>query len=57
MLTGPYFKYKTYSDLFNHPYWKKAAYMDLLTKKIRMIFTLIVFYLVSSWLFPLSVSN
>ncbi|VVC42300.1 Membrane bound O-acyl transferase, MBOAT [Cinara cedri] len=57
ILTGPYFKYKTYSDLFNNHYWKKAAYMDLLIKKIRMILALIVFYLVSSWMFPLSEFN
>jgi len=33
ILTGPYFKYQTYWDLFNRDYWKKAAYINLLLKK------------------------
>lgn len=56
-ILGPYFKYHTYWDLFNHNYWKKAAYVNLLIKKIRLIPILIICYLTTSWMFPLSVSN
>jgi len=57
MLLGPYFKYRTYWDLFNHDYWKKATYTNLLIKKIRLVPPLIVCYLVTTWMFPLSVSK
>lgn len=56
-IIGPYFKYRTYWDLFNHNYWRKAAYINILIKKIRMIPTLIVCYLITSWMFPLNVSK
>ncbi|XP_060859646.1 lysophospholipid acyltransferase 7 [Metopolophium dirhodum] len=54
ILTGPYFKYRTYWDLFNHNYWRKATYINLLIKKIRIIPTLIICHLATSWIFPLS---
>lgn len=54
---GPYFKYRTYWDLFNHHHWKKAAFLNILLKKIRVIPALIICYLVTKWMFPLSVSK
>jgi len=57
ILTGPYFKYRTYLDLFNHDYWKKAIYANLLIKKIRLISPIIVCYLITTWMFPLSEFN
>uniref|UniRef100_A0A2S2QMN4 Lysophospholipid acyltransferase 7 n=1 Tax=Sipha flava TaxID=143950 RepID=A0A2S2QMN4_9HEMI len=54
ILTGPYIKYRTYWDLFNHHYWKKAAFLNIIFKKVRVIPILIICYLVTMWMFPLN---
>lgn len=55
VVLGPYFKYRTYWDLFNHHHWKKADYINLLIRKVQIIPTLIICYFATSWMFPLSV--
>ncbi|XP_043283396.1 lysophospholipid acyltransferase 7 [Venturia canescens] len=52
LLTGPYYRYRTYWDCINRPFSKYANSWKATEDKLKLIGVLIVLHLVSGYLFP-----
>ncbi|KAG8181100.1 hypothetical protein JTE90_003149 [Oedothorax gibbosus] len=56
VLVGPYYRYRTFEDLFNKPYSKSVSHNDFLKKRIIVVPLYIFLYLLSDYFFPLSLA-
>ncbi|XP_054711762.1 lysophospholipid acyltransferase 7-like, partial [Uloborus diversus] len=56
ILVGPYYKYRTYDDLFEKPYSTCVPHQMFLKKRLIVIPFYICLYLLSDYFFPLSLA-
>ncbi|XP_035207210.1 lysophospholipid acyltransferase 7-like isoform X2 [Stegodyphus dumicola] len=56
IFVGPYFKFQTYEDMFTKPYSTNVSHSTFLKKRVVVVPLYICLYLVSDYLFPLSIA-
>ncbi|XP_055954004.1 lysophospholipid acyltransferase 7-like [Argiope bruennichi] len=57
ILVGPYYKYRTYDDLFHKPYSSHVSHTAFLKKRILVVPVYSCLYLLSDYFFPLSLAS
>ncbi|GFU03661.1 lysophospholipid acyltransferase 7 [Nephila pilipes] len=57
ILVGPYYKFRTYEDLFHKPFSSCVSHTTFLKKRILVIPVYSCLYLLSDYLFPLSLAS
>lgn len=56
ILSGPYYKYRTYTDMFELPYSTCVPANRFLKKRLQVVPIYILLYLCGNFLYPLDVS-
>lgn len=56
LLVGPYYKYRTFLAYFDYPFHLYADWKTATIKKLTYVPLFIAFFLIASYIWPLSVS-
>lgn len=54
VLTGPYYRYRTFRDYFETPFYQHANSNEATLQKLKAIGLYVVLYLISSYIWPIS---
>lgn len=57
MITGPYYRYRTYRDYFETPFKDYAANVTTTLEKLKYAGYYCALYLAANYIWPLDVSN